>query len=454
MTELHIIVLAAGQGKRMGGDGPKVLAPLAHQSLLAHVLGAANQLDPATLQIVVGYQAKKVVSAFGNGPYTFVEQAEQRGTGHATRCALDDLAMGGTVLVLFGDTPLVRPATMRKVVDAAQHGPAILTAVVEDPAGYGRILRDGDDLLGIVEHKDASAAQRSIHEINSGMLAAPAVLLAELLQNLGTDNAQGEYYLTDIIAAARAAGKPCSAVIADDADEILGANDRWQLAQLERVYQRYQARALCEAGAQIMDPNRIDVRGSVTTGKRTVIDVGVVFEGRVELADDVSIGPYCVIKDSRLGPGTRIQAHSVLEGVETDGDCDIGPFARLRPGTHMAEKTRIGNFVETKKTQLGRGSKANHLTYLGDTTVGEAVNVGAGTITCNYDGVNKHQTQIGSGAFIGSGTQLVAPAKVGENATIGAGSVITRPAPADKLTVSRPRQMTIEGWQRPKKKQD
>ncbi len=452
--ELHVVVLAAGKGKRMRSDLPKVLQPLAKRPLLAHVLDTARSLNPNKLHAVIGHGGRVVRRSVGaSDDVRWVEQVEQLGTGHAVQMALPAIPKEAQVLVLMGDSPLVGAASLREVLAATGSGFSILSAVVSEPDGYGRIVRDADgEVERIVEHADADASIRGIHEVNSGMAAAPAGALGDWLSAVGRDNSQGEVYLTDCVAVARRAGARVGAVAAHDPDEILGANDRWQLAHLERAFQRREARRLCLDGATLMDPERIDVRGTLAVSPGVVIDVNAVFEGDNALAEGVHVGAHCVLSDCRLGPGTRVHPHSVLDGVQTEGDCDIGPFARLRPGTELALNTRVGNFVETKKAILGRGTKASHLSYLGDARIGSEVNIGAGTITCNYDGVNKHQTVIGDRAFIGSDTQLVAPVEVGPGANIGAGSTITRDAPAEALTVARARQVTVKGWKRPRKK--
>ncbi len=447
-------MLAAGKGKRMRSELPKVLQPLARRPLLGHVLAAARALGPERIHLVVGHGADEVRAAVGDAAdLDWVTQEQQLGTGHAVQMALPGIPAGAQVLVLMGDAPLVSPETLSAVIRDAGDGFGILSAVVPEPHGYGRIVRGADGAVErIVEEADADAPTRAIREVNSGMATAPAAALTGWLAEVGRDNAQGEIYLTDCAAAARAGGATVSATVARAPEEILGANDRWQLAVLEREHQRRVARGLCAAGATLMDPARIDVRGTLTVAAGVVIDVNAVFEGDNALAEGVSVGAHCVLTDCRLGPGTRVHPHSVLEGVVTEGECDIGPFARLRPGTVLGRETRVGNFVETKKAVLGRGSKASHLSYLGDTEIGAEVNIGAGTITCNYDGVNKHRTVIGDRAFIGSDTQLVAPVEVGAGATIGAGSTITKTAPPDALTLSRARQVTVENWKRPKKK--
>lgn len=450
---LHVIVLAAGEGKRMKSARSKVLLPLAGRPMLAHVIDSARALAPAAIHVVYGHRGDQVLAAFADTvDLRWVLQAEQHGTGHAVGLALPGIPDEARVLVLYGDVPLITPATLRPL---AQSGAslAVLAAELIDPTGYGRVVRDGlGHVRAIVEEKDATQEQRAIALVNTGIIAADAARLRGWLALVGNDNAQREYYLTDVFALAAHAGEAAACAVCTDAQEAFGANDPWQLAELERGYQRRQARALCAAGMRLVDPARFDLRGSVTLGRDIEVDVDVIFEGNVQLGDEVSIGPFCRIKDSTLAAGTCVQAHCDLDGVTTHGPCVIGPFARLRPGTELAAGVHVGNFVETKKTVLGSGSKANHLTYLGDSVIGAGVNVGAGTITCNYDGVNKSTTTIGDGAFIGSNSALVAPVTIGANATIAAGSVITSDAPEGKLTVARARQTTLPGWQRPRKK--
>ncbi|MFK7954850.1 MAG: bifunctional UDP-N-acetylglucosamine diphosphorylase/glucosamine-1-phosphate N-acetyltransferase GlmU [Lysobacterales bacterium] len=453
-SNLHVVILAAGQGKRMRSPLPKVLQPVAGQPLLGHVIGIARSLDPVAVHVVYGHGAEKVKEAFAHQPdLHWALQEQQLGTGHAVQMALPDIPDGAMVLVLLGDAPLMTSDSLRQVLNDANDGLGVLSARVGDAFGYGRIVRAMDGQLErIVEQKDADETELAIHEVNSGVIAAPAQSLRCWLGQVDQGNAQGEFYLTDCVAIARAAGARVSATVAGHADEILGANDRWQLAELERLYQRRQVAALCYDGATVMDPSRVDVRGSVTVDEEVVIDVNTIFEGEVVLGAGVRIGAGCVIRDSQLGPGTRVAPYSVLEGVQTAGDCDIGPFARLRQGTRLGRQTKVGNFVETKKAELGDGSKASHLSYLGDAKIGQQVNIGAGTITCNYDGVNKHLTVIEDGVFVGSDTQLVAPVTVGAGATLGAGTTLTHDAPTDSLTISRVRQTVIEGWQKPVKK--
>ncbi len=451
---LCVAILAAGLGKRMRSALPKVLHPLAGRPLLAHVIDTARELSAGAIQVVHGHGGERVTEQLADAQVGWVEQAEQLGTGHALMQAMPAIADEASVLVLYGDVPLTRAETLRALVTAAgDDGVALLTAELEDPSGYGRILRAADGgVTGIVEQKDASPAELAIAEINTGMLCAPAARLRAWLARLGNDNAQGEYYLTDVIAMAVAEGVAVASVQPRSVDEILGANDRRQLAALERIYQRREAERLMDEGVTLLDPARFDVRGRVRAGRDVTIDVNVVLEGDVQLGDGVHIGANCVLRDVQVGEGSVIHPNTLIERAVVGRRCQLGPFARIRPDSVLDEGARVGNFVELKKTHLGAGSKVNHLAYVGDTTIGRAVNVGAGTITCNYDGVNKHRTVIGDGAFIGSDTQLVAPVTVGENAVIGAGSTITRDAPAGELTVSRARQITVRGWKRTIKK--
>jgi bifunctional UDP-N-acetylglucosamine pyrophosphorylase/glucosamine-1-phosphate N-acetyltransferase len=448
---LSVVVLAAGQGKRMKSALPKVLQPLAGRSLLAHVLDAARALQPHALHVVYGHGGDQLRAAFSDQGLEWSLQSEQLGTGHALMQAMPGVPDSHLVLVLFGDVPLVRSEALAALVETARgNALALLSVQLADPTGYGRVLRDArGHVRSVVEHKDASAAQRRVHECNTGVMAAPAGLMRAWLARLGNANAQGEYYLTDVIAMAVRQRVPVHARLADDETDVLGVNDRRQLAHLEAALRARRAGNLLDAGVALADPSRIDIRGEVLTGRDVFLDVGVVLEGRVELGDRVRVGPYCVLRDVTLGAGTEVASHSVLDGAVAAEDCRIGPFARLRPGARLARAVHVGNYVEVKNCELGEGAKANHLTYLGDSTVGARVNVGAGSITCNYDGVNKSRTVIGDGAFIGSGTMMVAPVRVGADATIGAGSVITADAPAGKLTLGRARQVTIESWERP-----
>jgi bifunctional UDP-N-acetylglucosamine pyrophosphorylase/glucosamine-1-phosphate N-acetyltransferase len=448
---LSVIVLAAGRGKRMRSETPKVLHPLAGRPLLAHVLDRARELEAAAIHVVHGYGADRVRGAFPARDLTWCLQAEQLGTGHAVAQALPGIPDDHDVLVLYGDVPLVRGATLHKLLGAGR-GCAVLTATVHDPAGYGRVVRRSGKVVKIVEQKDATAAEAGITEINTGIMSLQARDLRRWLARVRNDNTQGEYYLTDVIATAFAEGADVLGVQIDDPEEVAGINDKVQLAHAERAFQRAAARELMLQGVTIADPGRIDIRGRVTAGADVFLDVGVVLSGDVHLGDRVRIGPHCVVTDSTLGADTIVHANSVLDGATTEGACEIGPFARLRPGTELAARARIGNFVEIKNSRIDAGSKVNHLTYIGDAAVGAEVNVGAGTITCNYDGAVKHRTTIGDDAFIGSGVMLVAPVEIGAGATIGAGSTITKDAPAGTLTVARARQTTVETWRRPAKK--
>ena len=449
---LHVVILAAGEGKRMKSSLPKVLQKIAGRPMLAHVIAAARALEPAGIHVVHGHGGDQVRDAFDDQPgLHWAEQARQLGTGHAVAQAMPGVPDDAQVVVLYGDVPLITAATLRRLL-AADGRIAVLVAELDDPAGYGRIVRDPEGRVGaIVEHKDADEDQRRIHAVNTGILAADAVALKGWLQRLSNDNAQGEYYLTDVFAMAAAEYNAAEIVMVEDAVETEGANDPWQLGQLERAFQLRQVRALCAQGARFADPARVDIRGEVVVGRDVEIDVDVVFEGRVVLGDGVRIGPFCRIRDAELTAGTEVRAHCDIDGARTEGAVQVGPFARLRPGTVLADGVHVGNFVETKNARLGVGSKANHLTYLGDAQVGAGVNIGAGTITCNYDGANKSTTTIEDNAFIGSNASLVAPVTIGKGATIGAGSVIGNDAPAGELTVARARQVTIDGWQRPKK---
>jgi len=451
---LSVVILAAGQGKRMASDLPKVLQPLAGRPLLAHVVGTARRLRPEAIHIVYGHGGERVRAALPDADLRWVLQAEQRGTGHAVAQAMPAIPDGHTVLVLYGDVPLVKEATLAGL--AGRAGPqtlALLSARLPEPTGYGRVIRDNAGrVVRIVEERDANHKERAVPEVNTGLLAAPAGKLRAWLAALRPDNAQGEYYLTDCIGAAVRDGIAVEAVVAESAGEVLGVNDKVQLAEVEAVHRRERATALMQRGVTIVDPARVDIRGEVSCGRDVLLEVNVILEGTVRLGDRVKVGPGCVLRDCDVGADTEIRAHSILEGAVTGLRCIVGPFARLRPGTRLADEVHVGNFVEVKNSEVGEGSKANHLSYVGDTTIGRKVNVGAGTVTCNYDGVHKHRTEIGDGAFIGSGTMLVAPVSVGADATIGAGSTITKPAPAGKLTVERSRQQTIENWKRPEKK--
>jgi bifunctional UDP-N-acetylglucosamine pyrophosphorylase/glucosamine-1-phosphate N-acetyltransferase len=451
---LSVVILAAGQGKRMKSDLPKVLQPLAGRPLLGHVLDTAAGLEAAATHVVYGHGGERVLEAFEGRDVHWALQAEQHGTGHAVMQAMAQIPDDHLVLVLYGDVPLVQLDTLARLVAAA--GPdtvSLLSVMLPDPTGYGRIVRDGaGNVVRIVEHKDANAKERAIHESNTGLMCVPAGKLKGWLASLKNDNAQGEYYLTDIVVMAVRSGCQVQAVVAPTVTEVLGVNDKVQLAELEAAYRKQRATALMLEGVTIVDPARFDARGPVSAGRDVHIDVNVVLEGSVKLGHRVRIGPNVVIRDSEIGDDTVIFPNCVIDRARIGSGCNIGPFARLRPSAELEAGVHIGNFVEVKNSVIRAGAKANHLTYLGDATVGEKVNVGAGTITCNYDGANKWRTEIGAGAFIGSGTMLVAPVKVGAGATIGAGSTITKDAPDDRLTIERSKQVTIDGWKRPTKK--
>jgi bifunctional UDP-N-acetylglucosamine pyrophosphorylase / glucosamine-1-phosphate N-acetyltransferase len=450
--KLAVVILAAGQGKRMKSDLPKVLQPLAGRPLLEHVVSRSRALQPSSLHVVYGHGGDAVRARLKDADLRWALQAEQLGTGHAVMQAMPNVSDDELVLVLYGDVPLIRPATLRKLIDAA--GPrsmSLLTVMLRDPQGYGRIVRKAGAIQKIVEQKDATRAQLAIREGNSGIMAVPAKLLRRWLGKLSNANAQGEYYLTDVVAMAVKDRIKVTPLIADTEGEVLGVNDRLQLAELEALHRAECARELMLAGATLADPARIDVRGDVTVGRDVFIDANVLLEGRVVIGDRARIGPNVVLRDMVVGADSVIHPNSVLEQSELGAQCSIGPYARFRPGTRLGDRVHIGNFVELKKTVVADGSKANHLTYLGDTIIGKGVNVGAGTITCNYDGANKFTTTIEDGAFIGSGNMLVAPIRIGKDATTGAGSVITREAPDGKLTLTRAKQATIEGWKRPQK---
>lgn len=456
--KLNIIILAAGMGKRMQSDLPKVLHRIAGKPMLAHVLDNARQLQASKIIVVVGHGADVVKSHFANEhDLRFALQMPQYGTGHAVQQALDQLVGGDDpndmTLVLYGDVPLVQAKSLQNLLNTAGQGVGILTEILADPSGYGRIVRNEQgNVTRIVEHKDASEQEKSITEVNTGILCVPTALLKKWIPQLDNNNAQGEYYLTDLIGFAVNDNIPVRAAQAGAHWETLGVNSRRQQAQLERLWQQEQANRLLDQGVTLADPDHFHLRGELICGKDVFIDTACVFEGKVILGDGVHISSHCVLRDVTLAAHTRVEAFSHLEQATAEEHAIIGPFARLRPGTQLGTHSHVGNFVELKKTQLGAYSKANHLSYLGDALIGEKVNIGAGTITCNYDGVNKFQTVIHDGAFIGSNSQLVAPVTVGENATIGAGTTLTKNAPADKLTLARAKQQTIDSWQRPTKK--
>jgi bifunctional UDP-N-acetylglucosamine pyrophosphorylase/glucosamine-1-phosphate N-acetyltransferase len=450
---LNVVILAAGKGKRMHSDKPKVLHTLAGRPLLSHVIDCARTLDATRICVVYGHGGRQVRDAVAGPDLAFVLQEPQLGTGHALSMALESLSEAPVTLVLYGDVPLVKPATLTDLIAAAGGGLAVLTAELEDPTGYGRIVRSGGgEVQRIVEEADASSTERAVREVNTGIMALPTSRLTGWLRRLTNDNARREYYLTDCVRLALADGVPVHAVKTADASQTLGVNNRAHLAQLERIYQREYADRLLSRGVALADPARIDVRGALECGRDVEIDVNCVFESTVTLGDRVRIGPNCVLRNVSIGAGTRIEAFTYMEDSAIGERCRIGPFARLRPGARLSEEVHIGNFVEVKASEVGAGSKANHLAYIGDTSVGRNVNVGAGTIVCNYDGANKHRTVIEDDVFIGSDTQLVAPVTVCKGATIGAGATITQDVPAGVLASSRRTHTIVEGWERPRKK--
>lgn len=453
MNNLEVIILAAGQGKRMHSDLPKVLHTVGGKPLLAHVIKVAHALAPRAIYVVYGHGGEQVRAACASEPVRWIPQVEQLGTGHAVQQAMTSVSDDAVVLVLYGDVPLIRPETLRHLISPAQRPTlALLTAELPDPNGYGRIVRDSQGRVArIVEQRDANPEALAVREINTGILAATARLLRGWLGRLENRNSQREYYLTDIVAMAVAEGVQIVAHRPAAIWEILGVNSKRDLADLERTHQRTIAHALLEQGVTLRDPERLDVRGELCCGRDVEIDVNVVFEGSVVLGDGVYIGPNNVIRDTEIGAGTQILPNCVIEQAVIGAHCRLGPFARLRPGNRLADHVHVGNFVEIKKSEIGEGSKANHLSYIGDTIIGKRVNVGAGTITCNYDGANKHQTIIGDDAFIGSNTALVAPVTVGAGASIGAGSVVSKDAPAGELTLTRAEQKTVKSWKRPTK---
>ena len=450
---LTTVILAAGKGTRMRSKLPKVLHPIAGKPMVQHVIDNAKALGATSTNLVYGHGGDMLKESLTDSSLNWVLQEEQLGTGHAVAVAKEHINDDDTVLVLYGDVPLTKKETLDALLAATpKQGLAVLTVNLDNPSGYGRMLRENGKLVGIVEQKDASPEQLQINEINTGIMACNGGLLKKWLGQLSNNNAQGEYYLTDIVAMAHAEGVEISSSQPSHPMEVEGANNRVQLAQLERAYQAWQAEALMINGASLADPARIDVRGTVKTGQDVQIDVNVIFEGDVELGDDVVIGPNCVLKNCKIGDGVVIKANTLIEDASVAAKCTLGPYARLRPGAVMEEDSHIGNFVEMKKSRLGKGSKANHLTYLGDAQIGEKVNIGAGTITCNYDGVNKSQTIIGDNAFIGSNSSLVAPVEIGKTATVGAGSVVTSKVEDEQLAIARAKQRNLNGWKRPVKK--
>lgn len=452
---MNIVILAAGMGKRMRSRLPKVLQPIADKPMLEHVIEKARLLgSDHRLIVVIGHGAEAVKSYFEEDKtITFALQAEQLGTGHALLQALPYCDQNQPTLVLLGDVPLIRPQTLKNLIQAAGNDVGLLTVCLDDPKGYGRIVRENGKVCAIVEEKDATQAQREIREVNTGIMVLPTRYLDSWLNELGNQNAQGEYYLTDVIARAVSEGIAVNSALAESETEVQGVNNKVQLAALERAYQTEKALQLMNDGVTVIDPARIDIRGELICGKDVTIDVGCIFSGKVILGEGVRVGAYCVLKDVEIGNETEVLPFCHFDGARVGENARLGPYSRLRPGTTLADQTHIGNFVEIKKSVIGLGSKVNHLSYIGDTDMGARVNIGAGTITCNYDGVNKFRTTIMDDAFIGSDTQLVAPVTVGQGATLGAGTTLTKNAPDGELTLARARQVTIKGWKRPTKKE-
>ena len=450
---VDVVILAAGQGSRMKSNLPKVLHKVGGKSMVQHVIDAASQMADVKTHVVIGHGADLLRQSLEGQSLNFALQAEQKGTGHAVAQAMPAVTEDSVVLILYGDVPLTQPSTMQEMVELAKHDNlALLTVNLKDPTGYGRIVRNQDNTVtAIVEHKDATPEQHLIQEVNTGILAVKSSYLDTWLPKLSSENAQGEYYLTDIIAMASNQGVTINTIQPDAEEEVQGVNNRVQLAELERWYQLQQAEQLMLSGASLADPKRIDVRGNVNCGQDITLDINILFEGEVTLGDNVVIEPNCYLKDCTIGAGSHIKANTVIDGTVVGESCDIGPFARLRPGTKLANKAKVGNFVETKKAIVGEGSKLNHLSYIGDAILGDNVNIGAGTITCNYDGINKSTTQISDNAFIGSNTSLVAPVKIGKMATVGAGSTISKDVEDDALAITRAKQASIKNWPRPQK---
>ena len=454
MRTTDIIILAAGKGTRMQSRLPKVLHKLAGQPLLSHVLTAAKSVNDAKSIVVTGFGADQVESAIGNTADAFVTQPKQLGTGHAVQCALPHIRENSKVLILYGDVPLIAPETIAEMLATVTDNQiGLLTVTLDDPSGYGRIIRDADNnISAIVEQKDASPEQLKVNEVNTGVMALTSEQLTRWLPQVDNNNAQGEYYLTDLIAIARIASINVKSIQPKSQEEVEGVNNRVQLSQLERAHQREKAQKLMESGTSLADPERFDQRGELTVGTDNFIDINCIFEGEVKLGSNVHIGPNCQIINSSIGDGVEIKANTIIEDSAVGDNAILGPFARLRPGTELADHTKIGNFVETKKAKVGKGSKINHLSYVGDAELGEGVNVGAGTITCNYDGANKFETNVGDNSFIGSNSTLVAPVKISDNSFVGAGSTITKDTEENSLAISRAKQRNIEGWKRPAKK--
>ena len=451
---VDIVILAAGQGTRMKSELPKVLQPLAGRPLLEHVLERSGDLGAEAIHVVYGYGGHQVPQALADWPVNWILQEQQLGTGHAVTQAMPGIADNSLVLILYGDVPLISEATLTELLEKADSGSlALLSVMLADPTGYGRIIRnDQGQVRKIVEQEEANETELTVCEVNTGILACPARHLRNWLEKLGNDNSQGEYYLTDVIAMAVADRYPVDILIAKREIEVMGVNDKQQLAELESANRAEKTAGLMRNGVTLLDPARVDVRGKLSCGRDVVIDINAIFEGDVELGDGVSIGPNVIIRNSKLGAGCKVHANTVIEDAEIGESCELGPFARVRPGTVLEASAKLGNFVEVKKSHIGKGSKVNHLSYIGDTEIGERVNIGAGTITCNYDGANKFKTIIEDDVFIGSGVELVAPLTLEKGATIGAGSTICQSAPANELTVARSRQTIVKGWKSPRKK--
>ncbi|MCH8896015.1 MAG: bifunctional UDP-N-acetylglucosamine diphosphorylase/glucosamine-1-phosphate N-acetyltransferase GlmU [Proteobacteria bacterium] len=451
---VDIVILAAGQGTRMKSELPKVLQPLAGRPLLEHVLERSGDLGAEAIHVVYGYGGHQVPQALADWPVNWILQEQQLGTGHAVTQAMPGIADNSLVLILYGDVPLISEATLTELLEKADSGSlALLSVMLADPTGYGRIIRDDQgQVRKIVEQEEANETELTVCEVNTGILACPARHLRNWLEKLGNDNSQGEYYLTDVIAMAVADRYPVDILIAKREIEVMGVNDKQQLAELESANRAEKTAGLMRNGVTLLDPARVDVRGKLSCGRDVVIDINAIFEGDVELGDGVSIGPNVIIRNSKIGAGCKVHANTVIEDAEIGESCELGPFARVRPGTVLEASAKLGNFVEIKKSHIGKGSKVNHLSYIGDTEIGERVNVGAGTVTCNYDGANKFKTIIEDDVFIGSGVELVAPLTLEKGATIGAGSTICQSAPANELTVARSRQTIVKGWKSPRKK--
>ncbi|AGI32863.1 TPA: bifunctional UDP-N-acetylglucosamine diphosphorylase/glucosamine-1-phosphate N-acetyltransferase GlmU [Mannheimia haemolytica] len=453
MTQLSVVILAAGKGTRMYSDLPKVLHPVAGKPMVKHVIDTAKQLDAQQIHLIYGHGADLLKARLSEEPVNWVFQAEQLGTGHAMQQAAPFFADDENIVMLYGDAPLITKATLERLIAAKpENGIALLTVELENPTGYGRIIRENGSVVAIVEQKDANEAQLKVKEVNTGVMVASGASFKKWLKNLNNNNAQGEYYITDVIAMANQEGFKVQAVQATEFMEVEGANNRLQLAALERFYQKREAEKLLLAGVTIIDPSRFDLRGTVTHGKDVQIDVNVILEGEIKLGNNVKIGAGCVLKNCEIGDNVEIKPYSVIEDSIVGAKSAIGPFSRLRPGAELAEETHIGNFVEIKKATIGKGSKVNHLTYVGDAEIGKECNIGAGVITCNYDGANKFKTIIGDNVFVGSDSQLIAPVTIASGSTIGAGATVTKDIAENELVISRVPQRHIQGWQRPTKK--